>query len=144
MAHPKRMPGFDYHGGHRVLISACTSERHHAFDDREVASQIVSQLFSTARASNIEITVYSLMRDHVHALLSGLADNAHVPTIVARWKQMTGYWYKRKTGRPLWQVNYWDRVLRAEDETLFYVRYVLEPVESRHCSKFGTVSVVWL
>jgi putative transposase len=125
MAHPKRMPGFDYHGRHRVIISACTWNRTPLFDDATAADEVASQLFLTSRATEVEVTVYCVMRDHVHALLTGLTERAHVPTSVGRWKQLTGYRYKQRTGRPLWQGNYWDRVLRAEDETLEHVRYVI-------------------
>lgn len=125
MSHPTRMPRFDYHGRHRVVISACTFDRAPLFDDPDAADRVSAQLISEAVASDIEVTVYCVMRDHIHAMLTGFTERSHVPTMVKRWKQRSGFTYKRRTGNLLWQGHYWDRVLRDEDETLGQVRYVL-------------------
>jgi REP element-mobilizing transposase RayT len=119
------MPGFDYHGRHRVLITTCTFDREPLLDETEAADDVSAQLIATPISSDIEVTAYCVMRDHVHAMLTDLTERAHTPTMIKRWKQLTGYRYKQRTGRLLWQGHYWDRVLRAEDETLQQVRYVI-------------------
>jgi len=57
----------------------------------------------------------------------------HIPTVISKWKQLTGY-HGRAKARPhnrLWQGNYMDRVLRAKDHMLQYVRYIVsDPVRS--------------
>jgi len=73
------------------------------------------------------------MPDHAHVLLTGLSETAHIPTVISKWKQLTGY-HGRAKARPhnrLWQGNYMDRVLRAKDHMLQYVRYIVsDPVRS--------------
>ena len=112
------MPGFDYHGRHRVVIAVCTFDRTPLFEEAVAADEVSTLLLKFAHARDIEVTAYCVMKDHMHAMLTGLTDRAHVPTMIKLWKQSTGYHYKRRTGQLLWQSHYRDRVLRAEDETL--------------------------
>ena len=65
------------------------------------------------------------MPDHVHLLLDGLSEQADLRRLVTRWKQATGYNYRRETGRLLWMSGYYDRILRDGESTMEAVRYVM-------------------
>jgi putative transposase len=41
-------------------------------------------------------------------------------------KQVTGYAYRRRFQRSLWQPGYSERILRGDEATLTVVRYILE------------------
>ena len=57
---------------------------------------------------------------------------------VKRFKQLTGFAYKKTHGTPLWQPGYHDRVLRDDEATEAVVRYVLEnPILSRLSRTIG-------
>ena len=57
---------------------------------------------------------------------------------MSRWKQRSGYEYKRRTGEFLWQPSYFDHVLRDDEETKRAVRYVLEnPVRKGLVTEFA-------
>ena len=66
------------------------------------------------------------MSDHVHIVAGGTARNADLRKFVAKWKQRSGYVFKQKTGKFLWQPSYFDHVLRDDEEMERTVRYVLE------------------
>ncbi len=66
------------------------------------------------------------MPEHLHLLVEGLRADADLKTFVARAKQFSGYYFKRETGRRLWQRYGYERVLRAEETTLSVIRYIVE------------------
>ena len=65
------------------------------------------------------------MPDHLHLLVEGMSAAADLRRFVSDAKQSTGYWFKQQYRKPLWQVGYYDRVLRDGDVTLTVVRYVV-------------------
>jgi putative transposase len=66
------------------------------------------------------------MPDHVHVLVEGRDASSDLQAFAHLAKQLTGYVYKQRTRRKLWQEGFWDRVLRDEDSTWDVVRYVCE------------------
>ena len=65
------------------------------------------------------------MPDHVHLLVEGLSDQTDLQRMVARWKQLTGYWHIHEMGEALWMSGYYDRVVRDGESTMDAVRYVM-------------------
>ena len=53
-------------------------------------------------------------------------EGADLRKFTSKWKQVTGYAHKQRTGELLWQPSYYDHVLRDDEETSRAVRYVLE------------------
>ena len=135
------MPRFDYRGRIRVFITAATDFRQPLLADQTVAAYVALQLLRVARAQGVEVSAYCVLKDHVHLLMTGESNTAHIPSAVARWKQRTGYWYpyrrphetephNRRVSR-LWQGHYMDRVVRNESETLAILRYIAsDPLRS--------------
>jgi REP element-mobilizing transposase RayT len=133
MAHPTRMPGFDYRGRIRVFVTAATYFRQPLLGDHTAARYVELQLLRVVRARGIEVTAYCILENHVHLLLTGESKTAHIPSAVASWKQRTAYWYeyerlnqtpKRRRSTRLWQKHFVDRVVRNEAHTLDVVRYI--------------------
>jgi REP element-mobilizing transposase RayT len=66
------------------------------------------------------------MPDHVHLLNEGRSDAADLQKFMKSWKQATGFEYaKHNRGRRLWQVGFFDRVLRSDESTEACARYIL-------------------
>jgi REP element-mobilizing transposase RayT len=71
------------------------------------------------------------MPDHVHLLLTGTDDNCALLPVINRWRQITGFIWRRQHESHLWQQGYWDRTLRDEDETLSVAAYIANnPIRS--------------
>jgi REP element-mobilizing transposase RayT len=51
------------------------------------------------------------MPDHIHLLLQGLDTTSDLLQFLKALKQKTGYTYKQKTGKHLWQKKSYDRIL---------------------------------
>ena len=55
------------------------------------------------------------------------------------FKQLSGHAYKRSTGQPLWQISYYDRVLRREEDMEDVARYIwANPVRAGLVSDAGS------
>ena len=93
--------------------------------DDEVADYVVRQLGRIASIGQAEVSAYCVMRDHVHALLTGTSERSHLPTTVRTWKQATGYWFASRSRRRLWQKNFWDVLLRTDDDVWRQTRYIV-------------------
>ena len=66
------------------------------------------------------------MPDHLHLLVEGKDNNSDMRRFISSYKQSTGFHYKKKTGQPLWQVNYYEHVLRSEEDRTNVARYIFD------------------
>jgi REP element-mobilizing transposase RayT len=66
------------------------------------------------------------MPDHLHCVVEAEAADSDFCRFVASAKQRSGFTFMRSHGGRLWQRGYFERVLRDEETTHAYVRYVLE------------------
>ncbi len=68
---------------------------------------------------------YVVMDDHVHFLLLPL-DGFSLHKIVHSWKSVTARTLVKKSGRrpPVWQREYFDRIVRDEDELMQKANYI--------------------
>lgn len=126
MSRPTRIPGFSYRGPYRYFLTFCTFDRRGVFLESLVAITVLSQFRTTARELDFAILAYCLMPDHAHLLLEGTTDDADLQRFVKRAKQRSGQTYAHHTRGRLWQEGYYDRVLRAEEESRAVARYVIE------------------
>jgi REP element-mobilizing transposase RayT len=84
-----------------------------------------------ADAESFAVIAYSLMPDHLHALVKGQDAAADLRQFIKLWKQSAGFEWKKRTGVPLWQEGYFDRVLRPEEGDLFVIGYIaMNPVDA--------------
>ena len=72
-----------------------------------------------------EISAYCFMPDHVHAIVSGLAGTSDVYRFVHHAKQVSAFRVRQAFGLRLWQPSFFDRTLRADEDTWPVVRYVI-------------------
>ena len=67
-----------------------------------------------------------VMNDHVHALLQ-LLENRRLQDLVHSWKSFTAHNFRGDCGRkiPIWQEEYFDRIIRDEQDFLEKAQYIL-------------------
>ena len=95
------------------------------FTDNAAVEPILLQIRQAAAAYAFAILAYCFMPDHVHLVVEGQTDEADLQRFVKAWKQKTGFAYSKSTGRRLWQVGFFDHVLRSDEGTERHVEYVL-------------------
>jgi putative transposase len=121
-----RIAGFSYIGFHRYSLTICTKGRTPLFTEAPTVEPVLTTIRRSAEAHEFAILAYCFMPDHVHLIVSALSESADLQKFVAKWKQLSGFAHKQRTGESLWQPSYFDHVLRDEEETLRAIRYVLE------------------
>ena len=87
---------------------------------------MVSILCEKSALFEFKIWVYCFMPDHLHLLIEGEADHSDMKRFISSYKQHTSFYHKKKTGMKLWQTNFYEHILRKEEDTMAVVRYILE------------------
>ena len=126
-----RLREFSYVGLQAYFLTICTHQRVRAFDDRVFARAATAKLLLSAATHGFAIPAYTLMPDHVHLVAEGERLDSNMETLVKSWNTQTGYAWRRLHVGPLWQVGYYDHVLRGDEPLLAVCRYVvLNPVRA--------------
>src|SRR5262249_6646048 len=79
-----------------------------------------------------ELSAYVVMNDHVHVLVSPLG-KYRLQDIMHSWKSYTASRLQREYGRynSVWQDEYFDRIVRDEEEFLEKAQYILNNPRQR-------------
>jgi len=132
-----RIHGFPYTGLHSYSLTIFTRLRKSFFTDADVVAAALLTIRQCAITHEFAVFAYCFMPDHVHLVVSATAEAADLRKFMSKWKQLSGYAHKRRSGEFLWQPSYYDHVLRDDEETSSAVRYVLEnPVRSGLAKNF--------
>jgi len=127
---PRRKPrprigSFDYRGPYAYHIILLTQGRSPHLANPSLAHRCAEHLRTTAERLGFGLLAFSLMPDHLHALVLGQRDEADLIRFVQRFKQVTAFDFRRETGLRLWQQSFYDRVLRSEEELPDVAAYIL-------------------
>jgi putative transposase len=123
---PNRLSGIAYIGFQRYFLTICTAFRARTFEVAGTVERVHRQLQHCTALFDFEISAYCYMPDHLHALITATSERADFCELVRRFKQVSAFYYKKSTGRALWQPGYHERILRDDEGTEAVVRYILE------------------
>ena len=123
---PGHLRSFDYIGLYRYFITFCTDNRHQHFVAREQVDVVLEQILRSATDTGFALVAYCFMPDHVHLVVEAQSDASDCRLFIKRAKQFSGYYFKQKFGKPLWQRYGFEHVLRDDEATLGVARYTLE------------------
>lgn len=120
-----RLSHFDYAGSFAYFVTIVTAQRQKVFTDPALVSAAADDLFISAAKYGFRLLAYCFMPDHLHTLVAG-DEWSSLPRFAQHFKQATGYAFKQRTGRQLWQPSYYDHVLRAPESVESIARYIWE------------------
>jgi putative transposase len=126
---PNRLPrieGFSYCGPYRYFFTNCVSKARPVFRNLGEGQSVIDQLLLTSARFEFAVLAYCVMPDHVHALVDGLSASADFRGFMRLWKQHTGYGWKQRHGKRLWQPGYHEYVLHSDDLSASFVEYILQ------------------
>jgi putative transposase len=107
-------------------VTVATRERRPFFAEEGVASAAVSILKERASRHGTPLYGYCFMPDHLH-LVIGPSPTCDIIRFVAEIKNLTQREaWRRGVEGTIWQVSFWDHLLRAEEDLKAAVDYVLE------------------
>jgi len=118
-----RLAHFDYVGPFAYILTLVTRDRAPLFTDQGVVDPTLHCLIRSCTRYGFSLHAYCFMPDHAHLLLSGNGDSS-LSGFVHHFKQLSGYHHKREHGAPLWQISYYDHVLRGDEDLLAAARYI--------------------
>jgi len=119
-----RLKNFNYKGTYRYFITICTYNKGDVFTNPDMINWAVSALKTLSKKSGFAVWAYCLMPNHLHLLIEGIDDKADMRGFISLFKQQTGYEYKRRYGKRLWQINYYEHILRRNEDTMEIAYYI--------------------
>ena len=119
-----RLKEFSYKGTYRYFVTLCTFNKADVFCDRCSVSFLLNSLGAKSRTFRFKVWAYCFMPDHLHLLVEGSDDSSDFRRFISAFKQDTGFNYKKRFGLRLWQTNYYEHVLRNEEDTDAIAKYI--------------------
>jgi putative transposase len=145
----RRLNGCSYVGPRFYFMTSLTRTRRKYFRDPLLTALCRAQFVKAAALTHFEIPAYCYMPDHVHLLVRGMNTDANLLDFARLAKQLSGYYVKRRHGIDLWGHGYHDRIVRHDEDTRRYVRYIRDNpvraglVENPADYPFLYVSAMW-
>ncbi len=118
-----RLKEFDYAGSYTYHLTFVTRQRAPFFKDAELVVLAEDALHRAAAKHQFELLAYSFMPDHLHVLVCG-SESSALKDFARFFKQLSGFAGKRKVGKPIWQISYYDHILRREEDIEGIARYI--------------------
>jgi len=104
-------------------LSLVTRGRAATFSNPCVVQAVLDCLTLSCAQYGFSLHAYCFMPDHLHLLVSS-SDDSSLTDFVRHFKQLSGHRYKREHGARLWQISYYDHVLRRDEDLLALARYI--------------------
>ncbi len=118
-----RLPNFAYRGHYGYFVTINTADRQRELVG-DFAETCAGTLLEAASKSSFSVMAYCLMPDHVHVLLHGTTADADLVEYVKLFKQITGFAFKRRTGRQHWHRSFHDHELSREEDVDEIAAYI--------------------
>ena len=132
-----RLKNFEYKGSYRYFITLCAANKRRVFEDVIFINWLVEVLRENSRVAGFKVWAWCFMPDHLHLLVEGEGADSDVKRFISAYKQRTAFYYKKKTALPLWQINFYERVLRKEEDTVSVAWYIFNnPVRKNLVSDY--------
>ena len=122
--HPYRLPREQYTGRFTYFLTVTTDQRHPYFRDPGLATASTDHLLRAARKHKFADIAHVLMPDHVHTLVEGEQDDSDFVKFLDLWRQLSGFYWRQRTGNYLWQEGYWDYTLRSDESIRGIASYI--------------------
>ena len=120
-----RLPRDHYIGMKRGAFTLCIKDRIPIFRNASIAHGVLDLLEALCSEHHARIWVALCMPDHIHMLLEGSSPEADLWALIVRFKQQTGYLLYRRGLTARWQKDFYDHLLRDEEDQENQALYIL-------------------
>jgi len=88
-------------------------------------SLVMSEILLHFDETRYQLAAFVVMPNHVHVLFRPIGDRI-LSEIIGSWKGYSAKQINRRLGRtgPLWQADYWDRLIRSSRHFIGCVKYI--------------------
>jgi REP element-mobilizing transposase RayT len=115
----------NYSGFNIVSFTCCVHDKKQLFVQDPVFFVFEIFLKQSLEKCDCDAHAYLFMSDHVHIILQGKNENSNIWKCMALFKQKTGYRLSKNAPEFKWQKDFYDHVLRKEEDIRKHVKYVL-------------------
>lgn len=122
---PIRLPKQNYIGYRAYFLTVCTCNRIPYLSSARLAHWVLDLLRRCAIQYSFSLRAYCLMPDHIHLLAQGDSPAANLLPFVKTFKHRTSFSFHRKTGKRLWQISFFDHILRTAEDLSESAEYIL-------------------
>ena len=120
-----RLPTELYTGEVAVSITACIKDRKKLFTDENIFNEFEKILLEELKSTSCSSYVYLFMSDHLHIIIKGENSKANVKSCIEKFKQKTGYWLSQNISDKKWQKDYFDHIIRENENLEMQIQYIL-------------------
>ena len=145
---PHRLPPECYRGQVAVAFTACLLEGQTGLNRASVVSPFVKFLGRVGTKHACLVLIYCFMPDHLHVIVHGREDLSDTRQAMVDFKQLSGFWFRSVKSPLRWQKDFYDHIIRKEQDLGAQVRYVAaNPVRRklaqdwRHYPHTGSIGV---
>ena len=93
---------------------------------------LIDALTASAVQHSCSAPIYCIMPSHVHVILQGTGGSADTWRAMVEFKQRSGFWLSRHLPGTRWQKDFYDHILRSEDEVRDALVYIAaNPLRAR-------------
>ena len=121
---PHRLPRDAYRGRVRVAFTTCVAARQPLFVAPHVVEPLVQTLSQAVEKHFCSVAIYCFMPDHLHLVLLGADECADTWKAMVDFKQRSGFWLSQHRPGVHWQKDFYDHVIRADEDLRAQLRYV--------------------
>ena len=130
-----RLPQGNYRGRRLYFVTLCFHNRRSFGTNARISRWLIDRIRFHAATCKFFVHAYCVMPDHVHLLTAAASDTSNSMKFVEAFKQETAIEFERKTRRRLWQLKYYDRILRRTDSADRVAWYIwMNPVRKGLCT----------
>jgi len=121
----------NYLGCRWYFVTLCAKDRVKYFRGKAFCDWVLRVLKEESAKHFFFVKAFCLMPDHLHLLLQGNSLNADLLKFINRFKQRTSYGFWAREKKTLWQVSFYDHILRDKDAPADVAWYIwLNPVRA--------------
>ena len=126
------MPLDCYKGRVRVAFTLCVKEKKQLFTTKTMVERFLAILKDVEEKYECKNWVYVFMPDHLHLIMEGKSEKADLWKAVILFKQKTGFWLTKNVPGIKWQKDFYDHILRKDEDLRKQISYILEnPLRKR-------------
>ncbi|HQY19475.1 MAG TPA: transposase [Ignavibacteria bacterium] len=114
-----------YIGVKTVSFTACIKKEEKVFTNNFIFSIFRDKLIESIKKYGCEALIYLFMPDHLHLILKGKNNDSNVIKAIDLFKQKTGYWFSQNMLYSKWQKDYYDHILRDNEDLRSHIYYIL-------------------
>ena len=111
-------------GRYTYFPTASTYQRRPVFKDIELGRVVGEHLLRSSEKHGFANIANIFMPDHVHTLVEGERPDSDFIKWLNLWRQLSGFYWRQRTGNFLWEEGYWDYTLRDDDSVRGIASYI--------------------